>query len=181
MKLFQVAEPDASSRVGRAVGGVAVTVAAALFIALLVVNLVQVVVRSVGNGLIWVTDLSQLMLLWMVMMGTVAAYCYNEHIVTGFLDGKLHGTPLKVLLVVLRVLEALFFLILIIAGYAVASVRAGIPYVQLGISTGWTYAAIPMAGVLLFIAAAGRPLTVPDPSRSAVLELTEDSDDNKPQ
>jgi TRAP-type C4-dicarboxylate transport system permease small subunit len=181
MKMFELADPDASSRVGRAVGGFAVSVAAGLFIALLVINLVQVFLRSITNGLIWVTDLSQLMLLWMVMMGTVAAYCYNEHIVTGYLDGKLRGTALKVLLVVLRVLEALFFLILIIAGYAVASVRAGIPYVQLGISTGWTYVSIPVAGVLLLIAAAARPLSVADPSRNAVLELREDPDDSQPK
>src|SRR5689334_21640505 len=99
------------------------------------------------------------MLLWMVVLGTVAAYCFNEHIVTGFLDGKLQGAALKVLLIVLRILEALFFVVLIVAGYAVASVRGGIPYVQLGISTGWTYAAIPVAGLLLLVAAVARPLS----------------------
>jgi TRAP-type C4-dicarboxylate transport system permease small subunit len=150
-----------------------------LFATLLVLNLVQVGLRSFANGFIWVTDLSQLLLLWMVMLGTVAAYCFNEHIVTGYLDGKLQGAALKVLLIVLRVLEAGFFLILIVAGYAVASVRGGIPYVQLGISTGWTYAAIPAAGVLLLIAAVGRPLSAPDPSRNVVLELGENPDEQR--
>lgn len=177
MKFFQVANPEETSTVSRLVGRFAQAVAGLLFLALLVLNLVQVAVRSVGNGLIWVTDLSQLMLLWMVMMGTVAAYCFNEHIVTGYLDAKLRGVPQKVLLIILRVFEALFFLVLIVAGYAVASVRGGIPYVQLGISTGWTYAAIPAAGVLLLIACVARPLSVPDPARSVVLELGEDPDE----
>ncbi|MDF2823070.1 MAG: hypothetical protein K0R68_478, partial [Mycobacterium sp.] len=82
-------------------------------------------------------------------------------------------------LILLRVLEVAFFLVLIVAGYRVASVRGGIPYVQLGISTGWTYAAIPVAGVLLLIAAAARPLSVPDPSRSVVADLQEDVDDER--
>lgn len=179
MKLFQLAEPEETSRVSGAVGRLAIGAAGLMFITLLILNLVQVALRSVANGFIWVTDLSQLLLLWMVMMGTVAAYCYNEHIVTGFLDGKLKGVPLKVLLVLLRVLEVGFFLVLIVAGYAVASVRGGIPYVQLGISTGWTYAAIPVAGVLLLIAALSRPLSVPDPSRSVVADLPEDIDDQR--
>ena len=179
MKLFQLAEPDETSRVSGLVGRLAVGAAGLIFMTLLILNLVQVAMRSVTNGFIWVTDLSQLLLLWMVMMGTVAAYCYNEHIVTGYLDGKLTGTPLKMLLILLRVLEVAFFLVLIVAGYRVASVRGGIPYVQLGISTGWTYAAIPVAGVLLLIAAAARPLSVPDPSRSVVADLQEDVDDER--
>ena len=179
MKLFQLAGPDETSRISRAVGGAAAVVAALLFAILLVLNLVQVGLRAFSNGFIWVTDLSQLLLLWMVMLGTVAAYCFNEHIVTGYLDGKLKGLSLKVLLVVLRVLEAVFFLILIVAGYAVASVRGGIPYVQLGISTGWTYAAIPAAAVLLLIASVARPLSVPDPTRNVVLDLEEASDDQR--
>lgn len=82
-------------------------------------------------------------------------------------------------MIFLRVFEALFFLVLIVAGAVVTSVRAGIPYVQLGISTGWTYAAIPAAGLLLLLAALGRPLTVPDPARSVVLDLGEDPDDQR--
>lgn len=89
MKLFQLAGPQETSRVSGVVGRSAQIVAGLLFAALLVLNLVQVALRSVTNGFIWVTDLSQLLLLWMVMMGTVAAYCFNEHIVTGYLDGKL--------------------------------------------------------------------------------------------
>lgn len=148
-------------------------IAGCLFGALLLVNLFQVGARAVGGGVIWVTDLSQLMLLWMVMMGTVAAYCANEHILTGYLDARLRGRALSVLLVVLRLLEMLFFWILLVAGASVASVRAEIPYVQLGISTGWTYASIPVAGVLLLIAALALPLRRPDPVLEPETDLHE--------
>lgn len=163
MKIFTVAEPGASSRLSGPIGRATQGVSAALFVTLLVVNLVQVGLRAAGGGFVWVTDLSQLMLLWMVMTGVVAAYCAGEHIVTGYLDTKLAGRPQVALLLGLRVLEVLFFLVLVVAGYAVATVRAAIPYVQLGISTGWTYAAIPVAGALLLAAALSRPLSLPSP------------------
>src|SRR5690606_34355414 len=136
MSILTPAGPGASCRLSGSIGLAAQVVAAALFIALLVVNLVQVVLRAAGGGFVWVTDLSQLMLLWLVMIGTVAAYCAGEHIVTGYLDRKLAGRAQGVLLLGLRVLEALFFFVLIVAGWSVTTVRAAIPYVQLGISTG---------------------------------------------
>ena len=144
-----------------------------LFCGLLVINVVQVGVRAVSEGLIWVTDLSQLMLLWMVMLGTVSAYCSNEHILTGFLDSRLRGLALDVLLAVLRVLEMVFFLILLVAGYSVASVRTEIPYVQLGVSTAWTYAAIPSAALLLLLAAAALPLRRPEATVNPDTQLPE--------
>lgn len=163
MKILTLAEPGASSRLSGPIGRATQWVSAALFIALLVLNLVQVGLRAAGGGFVWVTDLSQVLLLWMVMTGVVAAYCAGEHIVTGYLDTKLSGRPQVVLLLGLRVLEVLFFLVLVIAGYTVTTVRSAIPYVQLGISTGWTYAAIPVAGLLLLAAAVSRPLSLPSP------------------
>jgi TRAP-type C4-dicarboxylate transport system permease small subunit len=163
MRILTVAEPGASSRLSGPIGRATQWVSAALFIGLLVLNLVQVGLRAAGGGFVWVTDLSQVMLLWMVMTGVVAAYCAGEHIVTGYLDTKLSGRPQAVLLLGLRVLEVLFFLVLVVAGYTVTTVRAAIPYVQLGISTGWTYAAIPVAGLLLLAAAVSRPLSLPSP------------------
>ncbi|MGH3358069.1 MAG: TRAP transporter small permease [Nocardioidaceae bacterium] len=153
----------ARSRAGLLIAAATQWAAGLLFCGLLVINVTQVTVRALGEGMIWVTDLSQLMLLWMVMMGTVAAYCSNEHILTGYLDSRLDGYARALLLVVLRLLEIVFFLILLVAGYSVASVRAEIPYVQLGISTGWTYASIPTAGALLLLAAAALPLHRPEP------------------
>ena len=160
-------------RLGDVVNATTRWAAGLLFGALLVINVVQVGVRAISEGLIWVTDLSQLMLLWMVMLGTVSAYCSNEHILTGFLDSRLRGRALDVLLVVLRLLEMVFFSILLVAGYSVASVRTEIPYVQLGISTAWTYAAIPSAALLLLLAAAALPLRIPEEPVLADTQLPE--------
>lgn len=128
------------------------------FFTIFVVNLAQMVARQIGHGWLWVTDLSQLLLLWTVMLGSVAAYCFAEHITTGWLDSKLTGRPLRVLLVLLRVAEIGFFAIVVGAGLSVAQARDHIPYVQLGVPTSWAYAAIPVAGVLLLVAAVTMPL-----------------------
>ncbi len=164
---------EARRRLGDTVETTTRWAAGLLFCTLLLVNIVQVGARTMSESLIWVTDLSQLMLLWMVMLGTVSAYCSNEHILTGFLDTRLRGRPLDVLLIVLRILEATFFLILMVAGYSVTSVRAEIPYVQLGISTAWTYAAIPSAAFLLLLASAALPLRRPEAPARDDIQLPE--------
>ena len=145
------------------IGWLTAWVAGVAFLAIFVINLSQIAARASGGGWVWVTDASQLLLLWTVMLGTVGAYCYGEHIVTGLLDGKLRGTTQKALLIVVRAVEILFFLTLVVAGWAVTTTREAIPYVQLGVSTGLAYAAIPTAGVLLLIAAFCMPLNLPEP------------------
>ncbi|WP_026877790.1 TRAP transporter small permease [Jiangella gansuensis] len=140
------------------------------FLSILVINLAQMIVRQFGHGWLWVTDVSQLLLIWTVMLGSVAAYCHAEHIATGWLDTKLTGRPLQALLLVLRVVEIGFFAIICAAGISVAQARDSIPYVQLGVPTSWAYASIPVAGALLIVAAvtlplrpAGTPPPLPEP------------------
>ncbi len=161
------AERFGKRRVPALVGQVSAWTAGITFLAIFVVNIGQIGLRAVGGGWVWVTDASQLLLLWTVMLGTVGAYCYGEHIVTGFLEDRLHGTSLRILLLCIRAIELAFFLTLVIAGWAVTTSRSGIPYVQLGVSTGWAYAAIPTAGLLLLVAALFLPLRPPTPSLQA--------------
>lgn len=147
--------------VSSGIGAATAWIAGLAFAAIFVLNLAQMVLRQFGHGWLWVTDLSQLLLLWTVMLGAVAAFCRYEHIVTGWLDGKLTGGALRVLLIVLRVVEIGFFAILVASGAAVTQARDSIPYVQLGVPTSWSYAAIPVAAALLVAAALTLPLHAP--------------------
>lgn len=129
------------------------------FLAIFLVNLLQIGLRTfAGGGFIWVTDLSQLLFIWMVMLGTVTAYHAREHIVVDFLVAKLSGVRELVLAGATRVIEIALFALLIQAGAEVARVRGGISYIQLGVPTSWGYAAIPVAGGLLLLTALILPL-----------------------
>jgi len=158
--------------VPRFIGLLTAWVAGLAFAVIFAVNLVQMVARALGGGWVWVPDVSQLLFLWLIMLGSVAAYCHGEHIVTGYLDGKLTGRSRRVLSVVLRVVEVVFFLVLVVSGSYVVQVRGNINYIQLGIPTSWAYLAIPVGGALMALAA----LTMPLISRPTEPVLAGDAD-----
>jgi TRAP-type C4-dicarboxylate transport system permease small subunit len=152
------------ARVHLAIGTASAWGAGLAFFAIFCVNLAQIATRALGGGLVWVPDLSQLLFLWTVMLGTVAAYCRGEHVVTGLMDGRLRGKAEVAFLAAVRAIEFAFFAILVVAGAHVTGVRGSISYVQLGGPTSWAYAAIPVAALLMAIVAVILPLrpTQPD-------------------
>lgn len=145
-----------------AVATVAGTLSGVAFLILFAVNLAQIALRTFGEGgWIWVTDLSQLLFVWMVMLGTVAAYHARDHIVVDFLIAGFTGVREVVIATAIRVIEIALFVLLFLGGFDVAVNRAGFSYVQLGIPTSWGYAAIPIAAVLLVLIALALPLRFP--------------------
>lgn len=126
-------------------------IAGALFAAIFVVNIVQIVARQVQGGWIWVGDLTQLMFAWMVMLGAAAAYGRAEHIVADFLLDRLPRAGRLALATLLRALELVIGFVILVAGMQVASTRMSIDYVQLGWPTGLAYFAIPTLGLLMLL------------------------------
>lgn len=129
------------------------------FLAIFLVNVVQIGLRTLAaGGLIWVTDLSQLLFIWMIMLGTVAAYHAREHIVVDFLVARLTGQSATIIAAVTRAVEIGLFAFLLHTGLQVTRIRAGIDYIQLGIPTSWGFAAIPAAAVVLLLTSLVLPL-----------------------
>jgi TRAP-type C4-dicarboxylate transport system permease small subunit len=150
--------------VPRSIAWLTSRLAAAAFATIFVVNIGQIVARSLGGGWVWVSDLSQLLFIWTVMLGAAAAYCLREHIVASFLLDRVSGAAAKVLALLIRTLEATFFAILAIAGTRVAAVRADIDYIQLQVPTAWAYYAIPVAATLMLVAAITLSLRPQEPT-----------------
>lgn len=142
-----------------AIGAGAAAMSGLAFLALFVVNTAQIARRTFfGGGWIWVTDFSQLVFLWMVMLGTVAAYQARAHIVVDFLVARLSGLTEMSLAVLVRVIELALFAYLLVGGMEVARNRGGIAYIQLGIPTSWGFYALPAAAALLIVIAISLPL-----------------------
>lgn len=125
--------------------------AGTLFAAIFVVNIAQIVARQVQGGWIWVSDLTQVLFAWMVMLGAAAAYGRAEHIVADFLIERLPRVGRVALASLLRVLELIIGFVLLVAGMQITSTRMSIDYVQLGLPTGIAYAAIPALGLLMLL------------------------------
>ncbi|QBI18421.1 TRAP transporter small permease subunit [Egibacter rhizosphaerae] len=129
------------------------------FFAIFLINAVQIAMRTFfGGGFLWVTDLSQLLFVWMVMLGVVVAYHQRGHIVVDFVVARFQGRSELALATAVRAIELVLFASLVYAGIQVTLVRTGIAYIQLGLPTSWAFAAVPTAGTLLLLAALVLPL-----------------------
>lgn len=159
--------------VPRAIAWVTSWVAAVTFLVIFVVNVAQIVLRSLGSGWVWVGDLSQLLFIWTIMMGATAAFCLREHIVASFLIERLSGRLKLAAALFIRAIEVAFFGILLIAGASVADVRGRIDYIQLHVSTAWAFYAIPVAAGLMLLAALTLDLRSEDEQPHAAIEEAE--------
>lgn len=136
-------------------------VAGTLFAALFFINLSQVVMRQITGGWPWVSDLNTLLFSWMVMLGAAAAYGRNEHITTSFLIERVPEKLGRITAWFVRAIELLLGVVLLVAGWSVTETRMELPYIQLGIPTGWTYLAIPTFGAFLLFFGLLRKAHVP--------------------
>ncbi|QVQ53507.1 TRAP transporter small permease subunit [Spiractinospora alimapuensis] len=140
-------------------------VSAAAFVTIFVLNLANITGRQFNSGMVWVSDLSELLFAWMIMLGAAAAYGRNDHIVAGFLVEWFPALAQRVVAFGVRGIELVLGFVLLVAGLQVATTRMDVPYVQLGVPTGWTFLAIPALGALLLLLGLSRipaPPTAPD-------------------
>jgi TRAP-type C4-dicarboxylate transport system permease small subunit len=130
----------------------------AAFATIFIVNIVQIAMRQLGGGWIWVHDLSALLFAWTVMLGAAAAYGKFDHVVASFLIDKLSPALSKVLAYFVRLIELLVGLSLTVGSLSVVETRMNINYIQLGIPTGWAYLSVLTLGVLMLIFALTAPV-----------------------
>lgn len=126
-------------------------VSAAAFATIFVLNLAHITGRQFNGGMVWVSDLSELLFAWMIMLGAAAAYGKNDHIVAGFLVERFPLTVQRAVAFGVRAIELLIGFVLLVAGFHVAATRMDVPYVQLGVPTGWTFLALPALGAFLLV------------------------------
>ena len=126
-------------------------VACAAFTVIFVVNIAQIIARPINGGWVWVSDLSRLLFAWTVMLGAAAAYGKNDHIVASFLVERLPRLGQQIVGVLVRTIELLVGFILVVAGSQVVATRMDIPFIQLGVPTGWAFASIPVLGVFMLL------------------------------
>lgn len=125
--------------------------ACAAFTVIFVVNIAQIIARPIDGGWVWVSDLSRLLFAWTVMLGAAAAYGKNDHIVASFLVERLPRLGQRFVGVLVRAIELLVGFILVVAGSQVVATRMEIPFIQLGVPTGWAFVAIPVLGAFMLL------------------------------
>ena len=119
-------------------------------IAIFLLNLYQVGGRYLfGVGEIWIPDLTRLVFIWMVFLGTALMHQRKRHLVIDVVLLKFPG-PAR------RMAEALIGIgmlglagVMAVVGWRIMQIRMDIPYTGLEIPTGYAYLAVPVAAVLI--------------------------------
>ena len=122
----------------------------AILIAIFSLNLYQVGGRYLfGVGAVWIPDLTRLLFIWMVFLGTALMHQRKRHLVIDFLLLKI-PRPAR------RTIEALISIgmlglagVMVIVSWRIMQIRMEIPYTGLEIPTGYAYLAVPVAAVLI--------------------------------
>jgi TRAP-type C4-dicarboxylate transport system permease small subunit len=126
---------------------------AAIGAALLVIfflNMYQVGGRYLyGIGAVWIPDLTRLLFIWMVFLGTALMHLRNRHLVIDYLLLKMPPALRRASARGIAAGMLAIALVLILAGWRIAQIRMDIPYTGLEISTGYAYLAVPIAAVLI--------------------------------
>jgi TRAP-type C4-dicarboxylate transport system permease small subunit len=118
-------------------------------------NLYQVGGRYLfGVGAVWIPDITRLLFIWMVFLGTALMHLRRMHLIIDFIQMRL-PLPLR------RMIEAgiagamlAMAGILLVVGWRIAAIRMDIPYTGWVVPTGYAYLAVPVAAVLIALISA---------------------------
>lgn len=137
-------------------------ISASLLGVMFLTNILQIFLRPVTGGMIWVNDLSRLLFAWVIMLGAAAAFGKHEHLIVDVLVNMFPKKTQRFTLVLSRVLQIAVGTLLILTGLIVAANRMSIQYIQLGIPSGYAYYAVPVLGVFMILFGLITPLEPPE-------------------
>lgn len=121
---------------------------------LVVIVTVNVFARYVLQiGLIWAEEVTILLFVWVVFLGSYAAYRRRAHLAITFVVDRLPKLSQKAATIIATLLIITFLCVMVISGgdlvkrtFAFGRVTA-----MLGISAAWGYLAVPVAGCLFLL------------------------------
>ena len=120
-----------------------VFIAGVLFFIILLVNMLEIVGRSLFNhSFLWVSDLSVISAVWMICLGMAACVHYREHLFMNLLAEQL---PEKIRLgvnIVISLISFLFFVMLFVTSLQTTSTKLGLIFPSTQWSVAWTFAAM---------------------------------------
>lgn len=104
-----------------------------------------------GIGAVWIPDLTRLLFIWMVFLGTALMHLRKRHLVIDFVHQRLR--PAYRRMAERCVSAGMLGLagVMVVAGWRIAQIRMDIPYTGLEIPTGYAYAAVPIAATVMVL------------------------------
>ena len=127
----------------------ATTIGLAL-LAIFFLNMYQVGGRYLfGIGAVWIPDVTRFLFIWMVFLGTALMHLRRGHLVIDFVQVRLPNRLRHATAALISVSMLSMAIILLVVGWRIMQIRMDIPYTGWEVPTGYAYAAVPVAAVLI--------------------------------
>ena len=94
-----------------------------LMIALVLLIFVNVILRWFGSNIFWSEEVSTLLFVWIIYIGTIAAYKKNRLIAVEIVYNKLKGKAKNILSIINILLTALLLIVLIVSSVKLVLVQ----------------------------------------------------------
>jgi TRAP-type C4-dicarboxylate transport system permease small subunit len=125
----------------------------AILISIFCLNLYQVGGRYLfGVGAVWIPDLTRLLFIWMVFLGTALMHQRKRHLVIDVLLLKFPGPARRTIETLIALGMLALAGVMAAVGWRIMQIRMDIPYTGLEIPTGYAYLAVPVAAALIALA-----------------------------
>lgn len=113
-------------------------------------NMYQVGVRYLfGIGEVWIPDVTRFLFIWMVFLGTALMHLRRGHLVIDFVQVRLPKGLRRATEVLINGSMLTMAGILVVVGWRIMQIRMDIPFTGWEVPMGYTYAAVPVAAVLI--------------------------------
>ncbi|HEY0439469.1 MAG TPA: TRAP transporter small permease [Xanthobacteraceae bacterium] len=108
---------------------------------------------ALGLGILWAEELSRLVFVWVVFLGSYVALCRKSHMAIEIVLQKVPGPAQRPLLQLSRVMVLIFLATVVYAGGQLVAQTVGFGRQSpiLGISAAWGYLSVPVAALLMFL------------------------------
>ena len=116
-----------------------------LFLVIFSINTMEIISRTFFNhSFLWVTDISTICIVWMIMLGMAVGVYQKEHIVLDLIISRFPHRLRHVVTVVITLLTFAFFVMLFVTGVEMAGTKRMLIFPTIRWSMIWAYSALPV-------------------------------------
>jgi TRAP-type C4-dicarboxylate transport system permease small subunit len=116
----------------------------AIVTAMVLIVVLQVLARLLLFPVIWTSEATQNLMIWLTFVGGAAAFRHGEHIAVEILVSRLGAAAQRGLAVFAHLLMLAFFLFFALYGWRLAELNASATGYTMAISQFWVFLAVPL-------------------------------------
>lgn len=116
--------------------------------AMVLIVVLQVVARLLLIPIIWTSEATQYLMIWLTFVGGAAAFRHGEHIAVEMLVQRLGAGPRRGVAILAHLLILAFFVLFAVYGWRLADLNATARGYTLALSQFWVFLAVPLGMAL---------------------------------